>query len=153
MPCCLSLDASVPNVQVTRLTLMCEQASGPITMDLTGEQWGHPWEEEEEEEDRRRRKGCQAHGPSPRAGDLEVLRGRAFVLKEGVDYRVKVSFKVRRVHDSLRPLAGRRPCLESSPPGVPAALCPCPHILGSLSHGVPAPYGPLFPCVPAPWGP
>nr|XP_009934606.1 PREDICTED: protein disulfide-isomerase A2 [Opisthocomus hoazin] len=26
-------------------------------------------------------------------GDLEVLRGRAFVLKEGVDYRVKVSFK------------------------------------------------------------
>ncbi|XP_009976075.1 PREDICTED: uncharacterized protein LOC104372159 [Tauraco erythrolophus] len=59
--CCLSLDASVPNVQVTRLTLMCEQAPGPITMDLTG--------------------------------DLEMLRGRAFVLKEGVDYRVKVSFK------------------------------------------------------------
>ncbi|XP_054067910.1 rho GDP-dissociation inhibitor 3 isoform X1 [Rissa tridactyla] len=89
-----AVDASVPNVQVTRLTLMCEQAPGPITMDLTGEQWGHPWEEEEE--DRRRRKGCQAHGPSPRAGDLEVLRGRAFVLKEGVDYRVKVSFKVNR---------------------------------------------------------
>ncbi|NXF63889.1 GDIR3 inhibitor, partial [Ciccaba nigrolineata] len=59
-----AVDASVPNVQVTRLTLMCEQAPGPITMDLTG--------------------------------DLEVLRGRAFVLKEGVDYRVKVSFKVRR---------------------------------------------------------
>ncbi|NXW17826.1 GDIR3 inhibitor, partial [Circaetus pectoralis] len=58
-----AVDASVPNVQVTRLTLMCEQAPGPITMDLTG--------------------------------DLEVLRGRAFVLKEGVDYRVKVSFKVR----------------------------------------------------------
>ncbi|XP_023802727.1 rho GDP-dissociation inhibitor 3-like, partial [Cyanistes caeruleus] len=63
-PCCLSLDASVPNVQVTKLTLMCEQAPGPITMDLTG--------------------------------DLEELRGRAFVLKEGVDYRVKVSFKVNR---------------------------------------------------------
>ena len=47
----LSLDASVPNVQVTRLTLMCEQAPGPITMDLTGEQWGHPWEEGEEEEE------------------------------------------------------------------------------------------------------
>ncbi|NXO47344.1 GDIR3 inhibitor, partial [Aramus guarauna] len=59
-----AVDASVPNVQVTRLTLMCEQAPGPITMDLTGV--------------------------------LEVLRGRAFVLKEGVDYRVKVSFKVRR---------------------------------------------------------
>lgn len=29
-------DPSVPNVQVTRLTLMCEQAPGPITMDLTG---------------------------------------------------------------------------------------------------------------------
>ncbi|NWV24999.1 GDIR3 inhibitor, partial [Origma solitaria] len=58
-----AVDASVPNVQVTRLTLMCEQAPGPITMDLTG--------------------------------DLEELRGRAFVLKEGVDYRVKVSFKVR----------------------------------------------------------
>lgn len=36
-PCLLSLDASVPNVQVTKLTLMCEQAPGPITMDLTGE--------------------------------------------------------------------------------------------------------------------
>ncbi|XP_008637317.2 PREDICTED: rho GDP-dissociation inhibitor 3, partial [Corvus brachyrhynchos] len=59
-----AVDASVPNVQVTRLTLMCEQAPGPITMDLTG--------------------------------DLEELRGRAFVLKEGVDYRVKVSFKVNR---------------------------------------------------------
>ncbi|XP_075292772.1 rho GDP-dissociation inhibitor 3 isoform X2 [Opisthocomus hoazin] len=59
-----TVDASVPNVQVTKLTLMCEQAPGPITMDLTG--------------------------------DLEVLRGRAFVLKEGVDYRVKVSFKVNR---------------------------------------------------------
>lgn len=47
-PCCLSLDASVPNVQVTKLTLMCEQAPGPITMDLTGEPWGHLGEEEEE---------------------------------------------------------------------------------------------------------
>ena len=88
MPCRLSLDASVPNVQVTRLTLMCEQAPGPITMDLTGEQLGI-------HERRRRRKGCWTDGPSPLAGDLEVLRGRAFVLKEGVDYRVKVSFKVR----------------------------------------------------------
>ncbi|NXJ03728.1 GDIR3 inhibitor, partial [Odontophorus gujanensis] len=59
-----AVDASVPNVQVTKLTLMCEQAPGPITMDLTG--------------------------------DLEVLQSRPFVLKEGVDYRVKVSFKVNR---------------------------------------------------------
>ncbi|NXR26142.1 GDIR1 inhibitor, partial [Cinclus mexicanus] len=72
-----AVDASVPNVQVTRLTLMCEQAPGPITMDLTG--------------------------------DLEELRGRAFVLKEGVDYRVKVSFKVRRVHGALCLLAGHGP--------------------------------------------
>uniref|UniRef100_A0A673IXM4 Rho GDP dissociation inhibitor (GDI) gamma n=1 Tax=Sinocyclocheilus rhinocerous TaxID=307959 RepID=A0A673IXM4_9TELE len=28
-------DPSIPNVQVTRLTLMCDQAPGPITMDLT----------------------------------------------------------------------------------------------------------------------
>ncbi|KAG7267324.1 hypothetical protein CRUP_022258 [Coryphaenoides rupestris] len=28
-------DLSLPNVQVTRLTLMCEQAPNPITMDLT----------------------------------------------------------------------------------------------------------------------
>ncbi|NWT71390.1 GDIR3 inhibitor, partial [Prunella himalayana] len=72
-----AVDASVPNVQVTRLTLMCEQAPGPITMDLTG--------------------------------DLEELRGRAFVLKEGVDYRVKVSFKVRPVRGALCPLAGHGP--------------------------------------------
>ncbi|NWW18019.1 GDIR3 inhibitor, partial [Falcunculus frontatus] len=85
-----AVDASVPNVQVTRLTLMCEQAPGPITMDLTGEPWGHLGEEEEEE------KAVPTDGPSACAGDLEELRGRAFVLKEGVDYRVKVSFKVNR---------------------------------------------------------
>lgn len=44
----MSLDPSVPNVQVTKLTLMCEQAPGPITMDLTGEPWGQLGEEEEE---------------------------------------------------------------------------------------------------------
>ncbi|NXX71113.1 GDIR3 inhibitor, partial [Spizella passerina] len=91
-PCCLSPDASVPNVQVTKLTLMCEQAPGPITMDLTGEP-GDTWEGRRR---RRRRKGYWADGPSACAGDLEELRGRAFVLKEGVDYRVKVSFKVNR---------------------------------------------------------
>uniref|UniRef100_UPI001EAED9E6 rho GDP-dissociation inhibitor 2-like n=1 Tax=Oncorhynchus gorbuscha TaxID=8017 RepID=UPI001EAED9E6 len=29
-------DLTIPNVQVTRLTLMCDQAPGPITMDLSG---------------------------------------------------------------------------------------------------------------------
>ncbi|XP_039934769.1 rho GDP-dissociation inhibitor 3 isoform X3 [Hirundo rustica] len=87
-----AVDASVPNVQVTKLTLMCEQAPGPITMDLTGEP-GDTWGSRGR---RRRRKGYQADGSSACAGDLEELRGRAFVLKEGVDYRVKVSFKVNR---------------------------------------------------------
>ncbi|KAG3259317.1 rho GDP-dissociation inhibitor 3 isoform X2 [Marmota monax] len=31
------VDPSLPNVQVTRLTLISEQAPGPITMDLTGD--------------------------------------------------------------------------------------------------------------------
>ncbi|XP_030140213.4 rho GDP-dissociation inhibitor 3 isoform X1 [Taeniopygia guttata] len=87
-----AVDASVPNVQVTRLTLMCEQAPGPITMDLTGEPWGHRGRRRR----RGRRKGYWVDGASTCAGDLEELRGQAFVLKEGVDYRVKVSFKVNR---------------------------------------------------------
>uniref|UniRef100_A0A6I8NN86 protein disulfide-isomerase n=1 Tax=Ornithorhynchus anatinus TaxID=9258 RepID=A0A6I8NN86_ORNAN len=58
------VDPSLPGVQVIRLTLVCEEAPGPITMDL--------------------------------AGDLEALKNQAFVLKEGVDYRVKISFKVNK---------------------------------------------------------
>ncbi|KAK2499645.1 hypothetical protein MC885_018902 [Smutsia gigantea] len=54
-------DPSAPNVTVTRLTLVCESAPGPITMDLTG--------------------------------DLEALKKETFVLKEGVEYRVKIHFK------------------------------------------------------------
>uniref|UniRef100_A0A3B1KGF0 Rho GDP dissociation inhibitor (GDI) gamma n=1 Tax=Astyanax mexicanus TaxID=7994 RepID=A0A3B1KGF0_ASTMX len=57
-------DPTIPNVQVTRLTLMCDQAPGPITMDLTG--------------------------------DLDALKKQNFVMKEGVDYRVKIHFKVNR---------------------------------------------------------
>ncbi|XP_006873890.1 PREDICTED: rho GDP-dissociation inhibitor 3 [Chrysochloris asiatica] len=57
-------DLSLPKVQVLKLTLMCEQAPGPITMDLSG--------------------------------DLAVLKNQVFVLKEGVDYRVKITFKVNR---------------------------------------------------------
>uniref|UniRef100_UPI0037E8F3E2 rho GDP-dissociation inhibitor 3 n=1 Tax=Semicossyphus pulcher TaxID=241346 RepID=UPI0037E8F3E2 len=36
-PVPITTDLSVPNVQVTRLTLLCEKAPGPITMDLTGD--------------------------------------------------------------------------------------------------------------------
>lgn len=35
-----SADPTAPNVVVTRLTLVCETAPGPITMDLTGK-WAH----------------------------------------------------------------------------------------------------------------
>uniref|UniRef100_A0A8B9VNW5 Rho GDP dissociation inhibitor beta n=1 Tax=Anas zonorhyncha TaxID=75864 RepID=A0A8B9VNW5_9AVES len=57
-------DPTAPNVVVTRLTLVCDSAPGPITMDLTG--------------------------------DLEALKKETFVLKEGVEYRVKIHFKVNR---------------------------------------------------------
>nr|XP_020031856.1 rho GDP-dissociation inhibitor 3 [Castor canadensis] len=59
-----AVDPSLPNVQVTRLTLISEQAPGPITMDLTG--------------------------------DLAAVKNQVFVLKEGVDYKVKITFKVNK---------------------------------------------------------
>ncbi|KAH0517728.1 Rho GDP-dissociation inhibitor 2 [Microtus ochrogaster] len=55
-------DPTVPNVTVTRLSLVCDSAPGPITMDLTG--------------------------------DLEALKKETFVLKEGIEYRVKINFKL-----------------------------------------------------------
>ncbi|XP_075039879.1 rho GDP-dissociation inhibitor 2 [Mixophyes fleayi] len=57
-------DPSAPNVSVTRLTLVCAAAPGPITMDLTG--------------------------------DLTSLKKETFVLKEGVEYRVKIHFKANK---------------------------------------------------------
>ncbi|KAJ3601733.1 hypothetical protein NHX12_032700 [Muraenolepis orangiensis] len=60
----ITADPSLPNVQVTRLTLMCEGAPGAFTMDLTG--------------------------------DLETLKKQSFNLKEGVEYKVKIHFKVNR---------------------------------------------------------
>ncbi|KAJ8284039.1 hypothetical protein COCON_G00028890 [Conger conger] len=57
-------DLSVPNIQVTRLTLVCDHALGPITMNLSG--------------------------------DLEALKKQNFTIKEGVEYRVKIHFKVNR---------------------------------------------------------
>ncbi|XP_076153833.1 rho GDP-dissociation inhibitor 1 [Alosa pseudoharengus] len=52
------------NVVVTRLTLMCETAPAPLTLDLQG--------------------------------DLDVIKKQAFILKEGVEYRIKISFKVNK---------------------------------------------------------
>lgn len=59
-----NIDPSVPNVQVTRMTLICESAPGPLVLDLTG--------------------------------DLENFKKAPFTLKEGVDYRMKINFKVNR---------------------------------------------------------
>ncbi|XP_069761184.1 rho GDP-dissociation inhibitor 3 [Narcine bancroftii] len=56
------VDPNLPNVQVTRLTLICPAAPEPIVMDLTG--------------------------------DLAPLKKKTFVLKEGVEYRLKINFKV-----------------------------------------------------------
>ncbi|KAM8930198.1 rho GDP-dissociation inhibitor 2 [Pelodytes ibericus] len=57
-------DPTAPNVTVTRLTLVCEAAPEPITMDLTG--------------------------------DLIKLKKEVFVMKEGVEYKVKIHFKVNK---------------------------------------------------------
>ncbi|XP_073699975.1 rho GDP-dissociation inhibitor 1 isoform X2 [Garra rufa] len=57
-------DPNITNVQVTRLTLMCETAPAPLTLDLQS--------------------------------DLEVFKKQSFVLKEGVEYRIKISFKVNK---------------------------------------------------------
>nr|XP_046272179.1 rho GDP-dissociation inhibitor 3 isoform X2 [Scatophagus argus] len=60
----ITADLSVPNVQVTRLTLLCDEAPGPITVDLTG--------------------------------DLQALKEKPVVLKEGAAFRLKIHFKVTR---------------------------------------------------------
>ncbi|XP_060027738.1 rho GDP-dissociation inhibitor 1 isoform X1 [Erinaceus europaeus] len=60
----VSADPNVANVIVTRLTLVCSTAPGPLELDLTG--------------------------------DLESFKKQSFVLKEGVEYRIKISFRVNR---------------------------------------------------------
>ncbi|KAL6057800.1 hypothetical protein STEG23_034003 [Scotinomys teguina] len=60
----VSADPNVPNVIVTRLTLVCSTSPGPLELDLTG--------------------------------DLESFKKQSFVLKEGVEYRIKISFRVNR---------------------------------------------------------
>ncbi|TNM96763.1 hypothetical protein fugu_014919 [Takifugu bimaculatus] len=57
-------DPKLPNVQVTRMTLMCDTAPGPLVLDLTG--------------------------------NLENIKKSTFVLKEGVDYKIKITFKVNK---------------------------------------------------------
>uniref|UniRef100_A0A3P9N6P0 Rho GDP-dissociation inhibitor 1 n=1 Tax=Poecilia reticulata TaxID=8081 RepID=A0A3P9N6P0_POERE len=58
------LDPNAPNVQVTRMSLVCETAPNPLVLDLQG--------------------------------DLEAFKKQAFVLKEGVEYKIKISFKVNK---------------------------------------------------------
>lgn len=57
-------DTSVPNVQVTRMSLICESAPNPLVLDLTR--------------------------------DLEELKNEGFILMEGVEYKIKISFKVNK---------------------------------------------------------
>lgn len=58
------VDPNAPNVQVTRLTLMCEAAPQPFILDLSGE--------------------------------LDSFKKNPFVLKEDVEYKIKINFKVNR---------------------------------------------------------
>ncbi|XP_073712967.1 rho GDP-dissociation inhibitor 1 [Misgurnus anguillicaudatus] len=60
----VTVDPNAPNVQVTRLTLMCETAPAPLTLDLQG--------------------------------DLEAFKKQSFILKEGVEYKIKITFKVNK---------------------------------------------------------
>uniref|UniRef100_A0A8D0T2V4 Rho GDP-dissociation inhibitor 1 n=2 Tax=Sus scrofa TaxID=9823 RepID=A0A8D0T2V4_PIG len=73
----VSADPNVPNVVVTRLTLVCSTAPGPLELDLTG--------------------------------DLESFKKQSFVLKEGVEYRIKISFRVRRRLHPAHVQEGGRP--------------------------------------------
>uniref|UniRef100_A0A3Q3X317 Rho GDP-dissociation inhibitor 1 n=1 Tax=Mola mola TaxID=94237 RepID=A0A3Q3X317_MOLML len=57
-------DPNAPNVQVTRMSLMCNDAPHPLVLDLTG--------------------------------NLENFKKNPFVLKEGVEYRIKINFKVNK---------------------------------------------------------
>ncbi|XP_047213773.1 rho GDP-dissociation inhibitor 1-like [Girardinichthys multiradiatus] len=57
-------DPAAPNVQVTRMTLLCETAPAPLVLDLQG--------------------------------DLENFKKKPFTLKEGVEYRIKINFKVNK---------------------------------------------------------
>ncbi|XP_029014175.1 rho GDP-dissociation inhibitor 1 isoform X2 [Betta splendens] len=57
-------DPTAPNVQVTRMTLVCAASPHPLVLDLQG--------------------------------DLEGFKKNPFVVKEGVEYRIKINFKVNK---------------------------------------------------------
>ncbi|PWA33299.1 hypothetical protein CCH79_00013642 [Gambusia affinis] len=86
-PEAMSPDPTEPNVRVTRLILLCDDAPEPITMDLTG---APP---------------LLIFSSLDRvvlvtlclcAGELSALRETSFTLQEGAKYRLKVHFKVNR---------------------------------------------------------
>ncbi|XP_009879572.1 PREDICTED: rho GDP-dissociation inhibitor 1 isoform X1 [Charadrius vociferus] len=103
----VTADPNAPNVVVTKLTLVCTTAPGPLELDLTGElgknsspsprsklAWCAAWPKAPQEH-------CwcvmDSEQPSPFfVGDLESYKKQAFVLKEGVEYRIKISFRVNR---------------------------------------------------------
>ncbi|XP_062826596.1 rho GDP-dissociation inhibitor 1 [Anolis carolinensis] len=58
----ISADPRTPNVVVTKLTLVCAAAPGPLELDLTG--------------------------------DLAAFKKQSFIMKEGVEYQIKISFQV-----------------------------------------------------------
>nr|XP_009499248.1 PREDICTED: rho GDP-dissociation inhibitor 1 isoform X1 [Phalacrocorax carbo] len=107
----VTADPNAPNVVVTKLTLVCATAPGPLELDLTGElgknsspspssklAWSGAWQKAPQE---RCWHGRQApmHSEQPFpffVGDLESFKKQAFVLKEGVEYRIKISFRVNR---------------------------------------------------------
>ncbi|XP_029996605.1 rho GDP-dissociation inhibitor 1 [Sphaeramia orbicularis] len=60
----VAIDPSAPNVQVTKMTLVCDSAPSPLVLDLQG--------------------------------DLDNFKKNPFVLKEGVEYKIKISFKVNK---------------------------------------------------------
>ncbi|XP_077590323.1 rho GDP-dissociation inhibitor 1-like [Stigmatopora nigra] len=60
----LNADPNKPNIQVTRMTLVCEAAPCPLVLDLQG--------------------------------DLDGFKKNPFVLKEGVEYKIKINFKVNK---------------------------------------------------------
>lgn len=43
-----------------------------------------------------------SHRVSVLAGNLENIKKSAFVLKEGVDYKIKITFKVRPAAEGVR---------------------------------------------------
>ncbi|XP_051905149.1 rho GDP-dissociation inhibitor 1-like [Hippocampus zosterae] len=60
----VSADPNTPNIQVTRMTLVCATAPNAMVLDLQG--------------------------------DLENFKKNPFVLKEGVEYKIKINFKVNK---------------------------------------------------------